>query len=105
MKYDVNKPAPAWAILEARRRAMMQADSSPHLVDWCNCTPFLRHLSHLVALTEEAPVDPVVLKARALYCAAHGSSEKSITATSSGWDRGDRRIRIEKIVEMLNAEA
>lgn len=103
MKYDTNKPAPAWAILEARRRAMF-TQQIPHPVDWNNCTPFLRHMAHLVALTEEAPIDPLVLKARKLYCAVIDLDEEFIEK-SGGWEGRIRREAVARVVEILNAEA
>lgn len=103
MKYDINKPAPAWAILEARRRAMF-TQQIPHPVDWNNCTPFLRHMAHLVALTEEAPIDPLVLKARKIYCVVNDLDEEYIEK-SGGWGGRIRREAVARVVEILNAEA
>ncbi len=103
MKYDIKKPAPAWAILEARRRAMF-TQQILHPVVWNNCTPFLRHMAHLVALTEEAPIDPLVLKARRLYCAVNDIDEEYIEK-SGGWEGRIRREAVALVVEILNAEA
>ena len=103
LKYDINTPAPAWAILEARRRAMF-TQQIPHPVDWNNCTPFLRHMAHLVALTEEAPIDPLVLKARKIYCVVNDIDEEYIQKYG-GWENNPRPRRIEAIMEILNAKA
>lgn len=103
LKYDINTPAPAWAILEARRRAMF-TQQIPHPVDWNNCTPFLRHMAHLVALTEEAPIDPLVLKARKLYCVVNDLDEEFIEK-SGGWEGRIRREAVARVVEFFNAEA
>lgn len=106
MKYNINTPAPRWAVREARLRCgyPVEGSGSIDLLDWGNCLKPLRHMSHLVALTEEEPVDPLVLKARKLYCAVNDIDEEFIEK-NGGWGGGIRREAVARVVEFFNAEA
>lgn len=105
LKYDTNTPAPAWAILEARRRMGFQTKGS-HILKWENAILALRHCAWLIATYEPElePIDPVILKARKLYCAVNDIDEEFIEK-NGGWGGGIRREAVARVVEMLNAEA
>ena len=103
MKYDIKKPAPDWAIREAFKRHSPYRTFPDHWL-WDTWTLGTRHMAHLVALTEEAPIDPLVLKARRLYCAVNDIDEEFIEK-SGGWEGGIRREAVARVVEILNAEA
>lgn len=104
MKYDIKKPAPDWAIREARRRLGFQTKCS-HILKWENAIKALRHCAWLIATYEKAPIDPLVLKARKIYCEANGIDETYVEKTG-GWNSATSRPhRVKKIMEILNAEA
>ena len=105
MKYNINTPAPRWALLEARRRLGFQTQGKDILA-WANAIKPLRHCAWLIATyePEPEPIDPVILKARKIYCVANDLDEEYIE-NSGGWENNPRPRRIEEIMEILNAEA